>query len=52
MAEAHRAVKILDPRRGHGEILAYTRKYICSLQCEEALIEELEREAQYVRLVS
>ena len=51
MREAVRGVKIMDPRRGHGELLAYVRKFVCSSECEFALIEELEREAVYVRLV-
>ena len=52
MAEAQRRVKILDPRRGKGDLLAYTNKFVCGDACEYALVEELEREAQYVRLVS
>lgn len=52
MRTAVRCVKIQDPRRGSGDSLAYTRKYVCSESCEYALIEELEKESQYVRLVS
>ena len=52
MAEAQRRVKILDPRRGKDDLLAYTNKYVCSDVCEYELVQELERESQYVRLVS
>lgn len=51
MLEAHMAAKFLDPRRGHGEDLAYTKRYFCSNSCEEAIVGELERQATYARLV-
>lgn len=48
--EAHMSAKFLDPRRGHGDERAYARKYFCSQECELAICDELERQAQYARL--
>jgi hypothetical protein len=42
--------KFLDPRRSHDVIAAYTVKYFCSQECELAIVDELERQAQYARL--
>ncbi len=49
--EATAAAKFLDPRRGHGDEHAYTRKHFCCQGCEIAIIDELERQAHYARLV-
>lgn len=43
--------KFQDPRRGDGEEIAYTERYYCSDECEIAIIDELERQAQLARLV-
>lgn len=51
MLEAHMAAKFLDPRRGHGEELAYTKRYFCSDACQLEIVEDLERKATYARLV-
>ena len=51
MREAVMRRKFQDPRRGGNE-LAYINKHFCCLQCEEAIVEELERQAQYARLVN
>lgn len=51
MMEAHMAAKFLDPRRGHGDERKYTHRYFCSQDCELAICDELERQAQYARLV-
>lgn len=40
-----------DPRRGDSE-LAYCERYYCSPECELAIVEELERQAQYSRVVN
>lgn len=40
-----------DPRRGHGEEIAYVRRFCCSAECAGAINDELERQAQYARLV-
>ena len=42
--------KFLDPRRSHDVICEYTEKYYCSDECEYAIVEELERQAQYLRV--
>lgn len=46
--------KFLDPRRGDGDgdRLAYTVKHYCSVECQLAICDELERVAQYARLVA
>lgn len=44
--------KFLDPRRGAGDDLVYVTKFFCSPDCEEAIVDDLERKAQYARLVS
>lgn len=44
--------KFQDPRRGNDDELAYVQRFFCSQECEEAIIEDLERTAQYARLVS
>lgn len=51
MKEATHSAKFLDPRRGHGEERSYARKYFCSQECELGIVDELERQAQYARLV-
>lgn len=51
MQMADRRAKFLDPRRDCDEERAYTIKYAC---CADHLLEicdELERQAQYARLV-
>ena len=50
MNVAQYARKLQDPRRGHGEDIAYIRRHFCSFVCEEAAIEELERQSQCARL--
>ncbi len=52
MMAAQGRKKFIDPRRGAGEDLAYIAKFYCSPECEEAIVDELERQAQYARLVS
>lgn len=52
MAPAFERHKFLDPRRGKGDELAYIAKYFCSPECEEAIVDKLERQAQYARLVN
>ena len=52
MREAKRRAKFLDPRRGHGDELAYVIKHFCCDEHELAICDELERQAQYVRLVA
>lgn len=52
MLEAHRGAKFRDPRRGKGHELAYTTRYFCSQECELAIVDELERQAQYARVVN
>ena len=44
--------KFQDPRRGNGEHIVYVNKYVCSMTCEEQVIDTLEREATYARLVN
>lgn len=51
MAPAQERHKFQDPRRGKGDELAYILKFFCSPECEEAIVDELERQAQYARLV-
>lgn len=51
MRSSQERKKFLDPRRGKGDELAYVAKYFCSPECEEAIVDELERQAQYARLV-
>ncbi len=51
MMPASARKKFQDPRRGDKEPV-YIERFICSYTCEEELIEELERQAQYARLVS
>ena len=43
--------KFRDPRRGHGEEVAHIRRYCCSEECMHEIVEELERQAQYARVV-
>ena len=50
MKEALGRSKFLDPRRGHGDELAYTVKHWCCEECQLAICDELERTAQYARL--
>jgi hypothetical protein len=52
MKEAVARAKFLDPRRGDGEKLAYTVRHFCSQECELAIVDELERTAQYARIVN
>jgi len=52
MNEARGRAKFLDPRRGRGGELAYVTKHFCSQTCELAVMDELERQAQYDCLVS
>lgn len=52
MKAAQMRRKFLDPRRGKGEELAYVARYFCSFECEEAIVDNLERTAQYARLVN
>ena len=44
--------KFLDPRRGPGDDMKYSERYFCSPECEQAIVDELERQAQYARCVS
>ena len=48
--DAIRSVKLQDPRRGHGEDIAYVRRNVCSMQCEEEAIDELDTQAQIARV--
>lgn len=41
-----------DPRRGNGETIAYVRRFVCSAECVAVVCDELERQAQYARLVN
>lgn len=41
----------LDPRRGNGDDVARCERYYCSPECEAAIVDELERQAQYARMV-
>lgn len=52
MNEARGRAKFLDPRRGHDGELAYVTKCFCCENCQLAICDELERVAQYARLVS
>lgn len=52
MAEAKRKCKFLDPRRGDDENLAYVVKFFCSETCQLNIVDELERVAQYARVVN
>ena len=51
MCEARGKAKFLDPRRGHEDECACTMRYYCSQECELAIVDELERQANYARLV-
>ena len=51
MKEAIRGAKFLDPRRGEADDLRYVIRHFCSDDCELAIVDELERQAQYARLV-
>lgn len=51
MQPAHMRRKFQDPRRGVNDDLAYVARYFCSFVCEEAIVDNLERQAQYARLV-
>jgi hypothetical protein len=44
--------KFQDPRRGYKDELAYVRRFYCSDSCQEAIIDELELQAQYARVVN
>ena len=50
VTETTRATKLQDPRRGKGEDIAYVLRMLCSLQCEEEAVEELDKKSQIVRL--
>ncbi len=52
MRAAQERKKFLDPRRGEGDRLVYVQKFFCSQECEEAIVDNLERQAQYARLVN
>ena len=52
MNEARGRAKFLDPRRGHGEELAYVSKNFCCENCQLGIMEELERQANYARVVN
>lgn len=41
-----------DPRRDSDDEAAYVELYFCSDECEEAIIENLERKARIARLVN
>ncbi len=43
--------KFRDPRRGQDDELAYVVRFFCSQECELAIVDNLERQAQYARLV-
>ena len=51
MRPAQERHKFLDPRRGKGDELSYVAKYFCSQECELAIVDELERQANLARLV-
>jgi len=52
MMRAGMRKKFLDPRRGKDSEFAYCERYYCSPECELAIVDELERQAQYARCVS
>jgi len=52
MLPATQRCKFLDPRRGGEDRLAYTVRYFCSDECQLQIVDELERVAQYARLVA
>lgn len=43
--------KFRDPRRDTDEQGAFVDKYFCSIECEQAIVDELERQAHLARLV-
>lgn len=43
--------KFRDPRRDDDDHDAYVERYFCSSECEEAIVDELERQARLARLV-
>lgn len=43
--------KFRDPRRDSDDQGAYVEKYFCSDECEEDIVNELERQARLARLV-
>lgn len=43
--------KFRDPRRDADDHDAHCEKYFCSLECEENIVDELERQARLARLV-
>lgn len=44
--------KFLDPRRSHDVVSEYVSKNYCSLECEIAICDELERQSNYARIVN
>ena len=48
--ETLRSLKLQDPRRGKGDDIAYVRRMLCSLKCEEEAIDELDKQAQIARI--
>ena len=43
--------KFRDPRRDDDSVHAYCERYFCSQECELAIVDELERQANLARLV-
>ena len=41
-----------DPRRGHDDVVALVERCYCCEECVLPIIDELERQAQYARLVN
>lgn len=42
--------KFRDPRRDADDHDAFVEKYFCSIECEEEIVDELERQARLARL--
>lgn len=52
MREASGRHKFMDPRRSHDVVAEYVNRFFCSQECELAIVDELERQANYARLVN
>lgn len=51
MRRAEDRHRFRDPRRDDKDHDAYVDRYFCSQECELAIVDELERQAQLARLV-
>jgi hypothetical protein len=52
MSVASMRKKFRDPRRGTNGEVAYTVRHFCSPECELEIVDELERQANYMQLAS